>query len=40
MLVRPLGENVHINLEPLQGATFPAALEGGIQIVLAMVAVQ
>jgi hypothetical protein len=40
MLVRSLGENVHINKKPLSGSTFPATLEGGIQVLLLAVAMQ
>jgi hypothetical protein len=40
MLVCPLGEDMHINKKPLSGGTFPTALEGGIQVLLPVVATQ
>jgi hypothetical protein len=40
MLVRLLGEDVHIDKKPLSGGTIPAALEGSIKVLLPMVAMQ
>jgi hypothetical protein len=40
MLVRPLGEDVHINKKPLLGSTFSGAPESGVQVFLAAVAMQ
>jgi hypothetical protein len=38
MLVRPLREDMHVNKKTLSGGTFPATLEGGVQVLLPTVA--
>jgi hypothetical protein len=40
MLVRPLGEDVHINKKPLLGSTFSGAPESGVQVFLSAMAMQ